>query len=790
MSVGERTIASLVVAHAEAGFLPVAARSVDRAIAVAERDHPTWRHERHLLLDDPDPVTEEVGMALAREGWRVEVGRFGDPAPSRLRAAEATGATWIAFLDGDDLWGEAWLARCIERVEADPAAHADTFLHASYNLIFGAQEGLTRLGPDPVLGYLPAYQRVANYWDAMCFCARDLYLAHPMRPNRKADGFAHEDQEWARRSHALGVAHETVTDTIHFKRRRMTSVSMTALARDVRMHPDNTMRAESALHAPSLSLRRTPVPDRAAGSDLDVSHVRGLLSDPAPEPALDVPALAARVLAPLHPDERRLVEEAFDEAHYLRHSPDVRGAPYTPFEHYLARGPVEQFRDPSAEFSTRGYLEANPDVAALGTHPLVHWVLRGRAEGRIGNPPVAASELQRRARPILAALDAPTNARVRAGFDRDFYLDTYPDTASDRFEPLEHYLVSGWREGRDPAPDHATDPTRRARPTPPEPMAPLVDIALHGGAPVAWPERRECVSLDELRARIAALPGAGPGDPPVSAVLISYQHAPFLPERLRSIVEQTHRPAEIVVMDDASTDGSAELLREFAAISPVPVRLHVSERNAGSVYRQWRRGVEVAAHDLVWICESDDSCEDDLLARLVRMIALPVVGLAFGRTEFVRASGRPFGGASGFVEGAEPGLRWTPTVRSTDEWFAHALGARNVIGNVGACLMRRPMLPDEVWKAAESFRLHGDWFLYAHMAGEAIAYHPDALAWFRRHGANFTDRFQHTADFALDAVRFAAWQRGRFDVSQHSAELFEADLAEHLARREAKAAGR
>ena len=355
--------------------------------------------------------------------------------------------------------------------------------------------------------------------------------------------------------------------------------------------------------------------------------------------------------------------------------------------------------------------------------------------------------------------------------------------------------MHGWREGRDPAPDHATDLTLRARPDVPPNVSPLVDIALRGGTPVAWPERRECASLDELAARIAALPPADPDRTPVSAVLVSYDHARFLPERLRSIVEQTHRPAEIVVMDDGSTDGSAEWLTAFADIAPVPVRLHLPGTNAGNVYRQWRRGTKAAGHDLVWICESDDTCEVDLIARLLPHLDDPHVGLAFGRTEYLREDGSPFGGASGFVEAAEPGLRWTPTVRSVEDWFAHALGARNVIGNVGACLMRRPDLSDEVWEAAEAYRLHGDWFLYAHMAGGtggaggAIAYDPDALAWFRRHGRAFTQAFQQTAEFGIDAVRFAAWQRGRFPVSARSAEVFESDLAQALARRKMRAEG-
>ena len=93
------------------------------------------------------------------------------------------------------------------------------------------------MGPDAALGYRPAYQRVANYWDAMCLCRRDLYLEHPMRAARRDAGYAHEDQAWALRSLELGLEHRTVPGTIHFKRRRLGSVSVEAERDWLRMHP-------------------------------------------------------------------------------------------------------------------------------------------------------------------------------------------------------------------------------------------------------------------------------------------------------------------------------------------------------------------------------------------------------------------------------------------------------------------------------------------------------------------------------------------------------------------------
>ena len=44
----------------------------------------------------------------------------------------------------------------------------------------------------------------------------------------------------------------------------------------------------------------------------------------------------------------------------------------------------------------------------------------------------------------------------------------------------------------------------------------------------------------------------------ISAIIPNYNHAPFLEERIRSILAQTRRPDEIIFLDDASTDDSLE----------------------------------------------------------------------------------------------------------------------------------------------------------------------------------------------------------------------------------------
>ena len=61
---------------------------------------------------------------------------------------------------------------------------------------------------------------------------------------------------------------------------------------------------------------------------------------------------------------------------------------------------------------------------------------------------------------------------------------------------------------------------------------------------------------------------AGPALPLVTIVALCHNHAPFLREALDSILAQTYPALEVLLVDNGSTDGSPEILREYAAANP------------------------------------------------------------------------------------------------------------------------------------------------------------------------------------------------------------------------------
>lgn len=106
-----------------------------------------------------------------------------------------------------------------------------------------------------------------------------------------------------------------------------------------------------------------------------------------------------------------------------------------------------------------------------------------------------------------------------------------------------------------------------------------------------------------------------PPAPPlsISVALCTYQGARYLREQLDSLLTQQRRPSEIVAFDDASTDGTWQLLETFAQQAReagVAVSFHRNASNLGYV-RNFSQALLAAQGDLVFLCDQDDVWHSD-----------------------------------------------------------------------------------------------------------------------------------------------------------------------------------
>lgn len=237
---------------------------------------------------------------------------------------------------------------------------------------------------------------------------------------------------------------------------------------------------------------------------------------------------------------------------------------------------------------------------------------------------------------------------------------------------------------------------------------------------------------------------AGHRSPRISAVVPNYNYAHYLPQRLESLSSQTLPLLEILVLDDASTDDSLEVLQaERGRIHPEP-ELVRNARNSGSVFRQWAAGVRRAQGEFVWIAEADDLAHPQMLAALAQpMLADPSIVMAYCQSEQMDSDGGTL--APDYLAYTDDldTRRWRSSYTASGaEEAACALAVKNTVPNVSAALFRRDALL-AVLEAHEedivSYRVAGDWVVYLRLLTRGrIHFHPEPLNRHRRHAASVT----------------------------------------------------
>lgn len=129
----------------------------------------------------------------------------------------------------------------------------------------------------------------------------------------------------------------------------------------------------------------------------------------------------------------------------------------------------------------------------------------------------------------------------------------------------------------------------------------------------------------------------------LSVALCTYNGEQYLAEQLDSLAAQTRPPDELVVCDDHSADRTPEIIRDFAARAPFPVRLHVNPENVGST-RNFDRAVGLCRGEVIALCDQDDVWHPGKLRRFEEVFsAEPSVGLVFTDAEMVDDRLRPTG---------------------------------------------------------------------------------------------------------------------------------------------------
>lgn len=172
-----------------------------------------------------------------------------------------------------------------------------------------------------------------------------------------------------------------------------------------------------------------------------------------------------------------------------------------------------------------------------------------------------------------------------------------------------------------------------------------------------------------------------------SVIITNYNYKDFLPEAIESVLAQSHPVAEVIVVDDGSTDGSASLVRERYG-----TRVTLIESENGGQLSAFRLGVSRASGDYIAFLDADDAWMSDHLERAAAIAhKYPLHALIIANCEFTgEVAGRFYKGSADVDYGP------TRQVLVTREWIgaptSSLIARRDALNFLGG--LPAPMLSD------------------------------------------------------------------------------------------------
>jgi poly-beta-1,6 N-acetyl-D-glucosamine synthase len=203
--------------------------------------------------------------------------------------------------------------------------------------------------------------------------------------------------------------------------------------------------------------------------------------------------------------------------------------------------------------------------------------------------------------------------------------------------------------------------------------------------------------------------------PAVSVLVPAYNEKLGIEATVRSMHNQGHSKFEVVVIDDGSTDGTAEIVERLR--DELTGVILVSQSNAGKA-SALNAGMRVAGGDIIVTVDADTVFEPGALAKLVQPLCDPTVGAVSGNTKVANRSG---------VLGRWQHLEYVMGF-NLDRRMYDVLGCMPTVpGAIGA--FRRSALEQVGGFSDDTLAEDTDVTMALHRVGFRVVYEPRAVAW-------------------------------------------------------------
>jgi glycosyltransferase involved in cell wall biosynthesis len=205
----------------------------------------------------------------------------------------------------------------------------------------------------------------------------------------------------------------------------------------------------------------------------------------------------------------------------------------------------------------------------------------------------------------------------------------------------------------------------------------------------------------------------------VSIAMATFNGSKYIQEQLKSFVEQSRLPDELVVADDGSSDETLEILERFALTSPFSVRVYRNESNLGYA-QNFSRALGLCTGDLVFLSDQDDIWFKSKLEAVCSLAEKnPGCQLFMNDAELTGADGNPLG------------------LTKLGQTLSLGLGEKGF--TTGCCMaIRRDFLNIALPIPSELF-VHDTWLNRLSIILGVKKVVPEVEQYYRRHGENTSD---------------------------------------------------
>ena len=246
----------------------------------------------------------------------------------------------------------------------------------------------------------------------------------------------------------------------------------------------------------------------------------------------------------------------------------------------------------------------------------------------------------------------------------------------------------------------------------------------------------------------------------ISIITASYNYAGYIEETIKSVLSQTYKDWELIIVDDGSSDNSVEIIKKYCQKdSRIKLLTHENNVNKG-LKETLLLGLSKAEGNWIAFLESDDLWDENNLEKKIEIInKYPTVGLIFNAVKLFGDEKKVYINTPVFNDNHKFLLK-----KQFPRNMFRDFNLSNKIPTFSTLMVKKEVILPEYFDTPVDKLL--DWWLYIHIAYAAeIYYIPEQLTLWRLHRDSYISKNRKKTNFFLSILAY-------LDVFKHHKPTF------------------